>query len=207
MGYASVKPDLIVLNIDLVTKRYSYDETLEKASEDSQILADAIGQTIEKDRVKTTDFQINTDYDSRRSKNGNYESIFKGYKLKQSFRIEFELDFKKLSKMLSAISESSLVPRFDIKFSVSDTTDVSEELLRSATQNARKKAEILADASGVKLGDIIDITYSWSRLDVYSHTDYRIYEAATPMSREVDAYIVPEDIDVQDNVTFVWSIK
>ena len=42
-----------------------------------------------------------------------------------------------------------------------DATAINEEMLRSATANAKKKAEILCEASGVTMGDLIAIDYNW----------------------------------------------
>lgn len=52
---------------------------------------------------------------------------------------------------------SSMEPVSDILFTVKDQASVSEKFLRSATIIASEKAEILVDASGVTLGDIIHI--------------------------------------------------
>ena len=78
--------------------------------------------------------------------------------------------------------------------------------LRSATANAKKKAEILCEASGVTMGDLIAIDYNWGELDIYSHTRYDCCEDAMPlMAKSID--IDPDDIDVSDTATFVWEIK
>ena len=94
-----------------------------------------------------------------------------------------------------------------IAFTVKDATAISEEMLRSAATNAQQKAQVLCDASGVKMGDLIAIDYSWGELDIYSHTRYDCCEeACAPMiSKAID--IDPEDIDVSDTATFVWEIK
>lgn len=209
IGSASVAPDLIVFTMDLKTSYYTYDDTMKYASKASQELLTAIvGLGFDEEDLKTTDFTVDTVYESYRDKNDNYKSRFEGYKCRQNFQLEFALDFDRLSQVLTALMRSSVEPVFGIRFTVKDSQGVSEELLRSATKNAREKAEILADASGVQLGDIIDIDYNWSRVDLYSRTDYRMREAEvfTSESRDMAPHIVPEDIDVNDNVTFVWEI-
>ena len=97
------------------------------------------------------------------------------------------------------------VVEFDIQFIVKDSAEVSEELLRNANKNVKEKAEILTDASGVQLGDIIHIDYNWARIDLNSRTDYRLSEEVTTLydSPNLSPYIVPEEIDVSDTVTFV----
>lgn len=88
-----------------------------------------------------------------------------------------------------------------------DSTAINEEMLRSATINAKRKAEILCEASGVKLGDLIAIDYNWGELDIYSHTRFDCCEEAmAPMMKAKAIDIDPDDIDVSDTATFVWEI-
>jgi uncharacterized protein YggE len=99
-------------------------------------------------------------------------------------------------------------PKLTVAFTVKDATAINEEMLRSAAENAKRKAEILCTASGVLLGDLIAIDYSWGELDVRSDTRYDLGEecmAAPMMAKSIE--IVPDDIDVSDTATFVWEIK
>jgi hypothetical protein len=81
-----------------------------------------------------------------------------------------------------------------------------EEILRSATINAKRKAEILCDASGAKLGDLIAIDYNWGELDIYSHTRFDCCEEALAPMKACSIDIDPDDIDVSDTATFVWEL-
>lgn len=81
------------------------------------------------------------------------------------------------------------------------------------SKNAMKKASIIAKAAGVKLGEIIDINYSW--VDFEFHTrSYDIEDGefckccdAPETGSSYDIDIEPEDIDRSDNVTIVYSLK
>lgn len=112
-----------------------------------------------------------------------------------------------MSKVLTAIVKDSMDLQFNIKFSVKDKAAVSEELLISATENAKRKAEILTMASGVTLGDLISIDYNWGELHLYSPTRYNMEDSCISMSESYAPDIEPDDIDVSDTVSFVWEIK
>ena len=88
----------------------------------------------------------------------------------------------------------------------SGATAINEEMLRSATINAKRKAEILCDASGAKLGNLIAIDYNWGELDIYSHTRFDCCEEAMAPMKACSIDIDPEDIDVSDTATFVWEL-
>lgn len=207
-GYASVKPDLIVFSLTVNSKDFDYETAMKKATDASHILADALEKVqFSKDDLKTTDFSVNTEYKSVKDKKGNYTSVFDGYRVRQKYRLEFPLDFKQMATALTAISRLTIEPELSIRFTVKDSAGVSETLLRSATQNAKATAEILAEASSVSLGELIDIDYSWIEVDFYSDTAFGMREASMIMSEEMEPHIVPEDITVTDTVTFIWEIK
>ena len=67
-----------------------------------------------------------------------------------------------------------LHPELSIVFTVKDPSAVNKELLKSATANAREKAEILCEASGVELGKLLIIDYNWGRTQY--HFTYRLYD-------------------------------
>jgi len=211
IGKASAKPDYVVIGMDLSSQDMDYDKALALASENITHLTDAIVSCgFEKDAVKTTNFNVRTDYNSVKDKNGNYKREFNGYVISHSLKVEFDFDSKKLSQALSAIAGCLAHPELSIRFTVKDSSAVSEEMLRSATENARRKAEILCDASGMKLGELKAIDYNWGELDIYSSTRYEVEDRClgAPMVM-ADAAIdfEPDDIEVGDTVTFVWEIK
>lgn len=128
-GYVRVKPDLIVLTLTVYSKAFEYEASMKKATDSSHQLADALESVhFTKEDLKTTDFTVNTEYRSEKDKYGNYQSIFDGYQVHQSFRLEFALDFNQLAKALTAISHLAIDPELSIQFKVKDSAGVSEAL-------------------------------------------------------------------------------
>ena len=211
-GIGSVKtaPDYIVISMNLESQSPQYDETMELIAQQMEYLDTSLeGIGFEKKSVKTTSFNVRTDYDSVQDKNGNYKRVFKGYICSHHLKIEFDFDANRLAQTLSAISKCLAKPEISIAFTVKNPSAINKELLKSATINAKEKAEILCEASNVELGTLLTIDYNWGELDIYSRTDYRIEEelAALPMAKISQIEIAPEDIDVSDTATFVWEIK
>lgn len=77
---------------------------------------------------------------------------------------------------MAAIAHCLAQPELSIAFTVKDPTAVNEALLREATVNAKKKAELLCEASGVKLGQLLTIDYNWDELNIFSNTRYDMAE-------------------------------
>lgn len=208
IGKATAKPDFVVLTMSLEASDMDYDKAMQKAAEQIQQLNDTlVGIGFEKGSVKTINFNVRTDYDRVKDRNGDYRSVFNGYEVTHNLKLSFDFDMGRLSQALSAIASCLAHPQLSVAFTVKDATAINEEMLRSATVNARRKAEILCEASGVTLGDLIAIDYNWGELDIYSHTRYDCCEDAMIMAAPASIDIDPEDIDVSDTATFVWEIK
>ena len=207
-GNVKVKPDLIVITMSLESIHLDYNRTMKLAAEAVEGLLKAIQSLgFVKTDLKTTNFNISTHYESYRDNDNNYKSKFDGYLCEQGLKLEFDFDTEMLSKVLTTISKANIEPRLNIQFSVKDKDAVSEELLVSATENAKRKAEILAKASGVILGDLISIEYNWGELHLYSQTRFAMEDQLMKLSESSAPSIEPEDIDVSDTVSFVWEIK
>lgn len=204
----SVKPDLIIVSMDLVSHKYNYEDTMVLATNSVVAIEKAIKSVgFNEKELKTTSFNINTSYKSYYDEDNKYKSKFDGYVCEQGLKLQFDLDMKVLSNVLVAIAESKVNPKLNIGFSVKDKDAVSEELLIKATENARKKAEVLAKASRVNLGKLVSIDYNWSELNIYSHTSYEMESKSLVMEEAYAPNIEPDDINVRDTVAFVWEIR
>lgn len=207
IGAVSVKPDLIVLRLSMVTSEYEYDAAMKAAAEKIDFLNKALEAAgFEKKSAKTADFRVRADYDSLNDGKGNYTSVFMGYKCRHELKIEFDFDTKRLAKALSEISKCIAKPEISIDFTVKDSSAVSGELLKAAVKNAREKAEILCAASGAKLGGLLSIDYNWGELHLYSETDYDVEGKCLMMGEADDIDIEPEEIKARDTATFEWEI-
>ena len=210
IGKLSLKPDQTVVSPTLKTVRADYDKAMDEAAKHLEQLRSAIAEIgFTKDDLKTTSFDVGTEYENERDKNGNYKQIFVGYRVTHGLKLEFDFDSQRLSKVLGAIAVCIAEPELNVQFTVKDKEAVDAALLQSACANAKAKAEILTKASGVTLGELVSIDYNWSELHLYSPTHYEMDPPcmARASAAPTDMDIEPDDIDVSDSVTFVWEIR
>lgn len=210
MGRVTTAPDYVVISMSLEAHEKNYEATMGLAANKIEQLNASLAEIgFEKKSVKTTNFNVRTDYDRVKDKNGNYSSVFNGYICTHRLKVEFDFDTKRLARTLYAISSCLANPELSISFTVKDPSAVNTELLKSATINAKEKAQILCEASGVELGQLLTIDYNWGELNIVSRTDYMLEEKcmAMPVGSLADIDIEPDDIDVCDTATFVWEIK
>lgn len=209
IGKVSASPDYVILSMSLESRNMSYEQAMDQASDNIDQLTGVLEKAgFEKSAIKTTRFNVRTDYRYISRRDGTGENVFNGYVISHDLKAEFDFDSKRLAKALAAVGSCPAHPQLSIAFTVKDASVIGEEMLRSAAASAREKAEILCDASGSELGELLSIDYNWGELNVYSDTQYGMAEdcmSLPMMAKSID--IEPEDIDVRDTVTFVWEIR
>ena len=204
-GKVSLRPDQVEITLTLTAENMSYDAAMDAAAGQLASLRDAlVAIGYEKDALRTTSFDVSTRYDYRHDDKGNSTRVFLGYACTQSLRLVFPFDAARLGETLSAIAGCTADPELNIRFTVAEPSAVSDELLRSAADSARQKAEVLAAASGVRLGQLVKVWYSWGDRDFTSPTALAVGNGLMRAKASLD--FTPENIDLTDQATFTWEI-
>lgn len=206
VGTIRIPPDTIEIAMNLVTRNKDYETTLLQSEQELILVREALQAIgIDKDQVKTTNFNIVREVENTRDTNGNYKQVFKGYVCTHSLLLKIAFNTNRLGQVINALGSSTVDVEFTIRFTVSDRQVVINQLLVKAVEDARNKADVLAKASGVIVGDLETISYNWNDIEFYSPTSYQVDKRrlATPMALE----IVPEEIQQSDSVSIVWNIR
>lgn len=206
VGKTSAKVDCVVLSMELEAQDVEYDRAMVlAAAQIDQLSHSLISIGFAKDAVKTTNFTVHTNYEQVKDANGDYINVLKGFVCSHSLKLQFDWDSGRLASALDTVANCIAHPQLRVAFTVKDPTTINDALLKQATLNARKKAELLCDASGVVLGQLLTIDYSWAETSPHSNTRYNLADRAAPMMAKAIS-IEPEDITLSDNATFVWEI-
>lgn len=209
VGTASAKPDLIIIMMNITSQDKEYVKAVSNANERIGFLQNAIQTAgFAKEDLKTLSFNVRTVYGNKQNSKGVWKSVFEGYECHYSLKLSMDMDSKKLAEVLTEISNSNADAELNIEFTVKNPEQIGEAVLKSATENAVRKAKILCEASGKKLGELISIDYDWTDVHFASPSVYSMKE----MSRGVAAAAAvpefePENIKTSDSVTFVWEIE
>lgn len=207
VGTASVKPDFIAVTLNIVSKDKEYSKSVEDANRRIELLQRAVVSSgFAKEDLKTLSFNVRTNYEGETDEKGRYHNVFAGYVCRYTLKLSFDMDAKRLAETLTAISDSGANAEFSIQFTVKDPERVSAELLRSATENARQKAEVLCAASGAKLGTLLKIDYDWTDINVFSASAYTMERERGIVAAGAVPEFEPEDIKSQDSAAFTWEI-
>ena len=210
-GKVSVKPDIIRLNMTMEESYKEYEVTLSQSSETTKMLKELfVSLGFKKNDLKTRSFDIDTKYESYKAKDQSWKKRLVGYTYTHRMLIEFDADNKKLGEILYALAHSVITPEISIEYTVSDPEKHKDQLLKNAIEDSKHKAEVLANAANVKLGDIVSIDYSWGEINFVSEPIQNFAFASAEKSIDSNGYdidIEADDIDVTDTVTVIWKIK
>ena len=210
-GKVTAAPDRIELTMNLS----ALDPDYGRVSEDMDRRTEALKGALEaagfgRDELKTASFNVNTEYRGVHDpETGEYRQEFAGYRVFHGTTLGFSLDMARLADLLEGVAGSGAEPELSIRFTVSDPEVVRREALRKAAADARDKAELLAAASGVKLGELLTIQYEWGDIRLESRT---LMDTANGMVKPrmmkaaFAAEMAPEDIAFTDSAGFVWEI-
>lgn len=212
-GKLKLTPDTVRLRMELNDTEKEYEAVFRKSMEHAEQVKEAFALLgFDKGDLKTIHFEVNTEYEQYQDKrNSSWKRRFVGYKAEHVLKIEFARDRNILGKVLYVVAALPSRPEFRIEYTVKDTEAAKNELLAAAVRDSKVKAQTLTEAAGVKLGEIVTIDYSWGEVEFVSRPTSRLMDADLRFdSLEEDSYefdIEPDDIDVQDTVTVVWSLE
>lgn len=211
VGKISLPADQIIIDMTIESKHEDYNTVTDLQHQKTEEVKNAVEDLgFDRSRLKTSSFNVTTDYENVQNDNGRWERKFAGYRAVHCLSLKFDFDTEKLKWIISAITSCKKAsPTFNISFTVKDREETCEKLLELAVKDAVKKAAVLSSAANVELGNIMSITYNDQAADFYSATNiasqlYRGVDNAREAACDIP--ITPENIRSQLEVTVVWEI-
>jgi len=161
-GIVKVQPDTLTLNFSIQEKAASTKEAQTKIDDLTKNFIQVINELgVEKKNIQTSNYSVYQNYyrDSNTSK-----QIPDGYTASQNITVTLNgSGFVQLGQqVLSAAPTVGDLTINGSNFSVTDKAAGEAEARKLALENAKKKAEQLAEISGVKLGKPLQISESVS---------------------------------------------
>ena len=151
------------ISASVETHELSADEAIINNGLLVQTIVDALNNVgINGNDVQTTGFSFRPVY---RYQDGDY--VFDGYKVSNGLSIIVS-DNSIMGPVLDLIVEAGVTRINIVSFSSVDVEDLKEQALINATNDAKSKAQILANASGVTLGNAIRIINTGNSSQFYN---------------------------------------
>ncbi len=149
-GKVTAIPDIATVTLGLETEKYTVTEA---QKENSQIMNNLINRlqtlNIAKQDIKTANYWINPRYDWVEGKR-----ILRGYVVSQNVTVKIR-EIEKVEQVLAIAGDLNLNQIGGLTFDVDKPEVYRQEARKKALENAKEKAEELADIMGVELGKVV----------------------------------------------------
>lgn len=152
--------------------------------------------------VKTLNLSILEDFYYDKGKRFN-----RGFRGSIRLQIVDRYSAEKLGAIVGILKKSKTPYSLDFKLSNSQIEKLNADAINSAVEDGRKKAILIAKASGVELGRILKITYDYSNYG----NDYLVCEdtAEAEMAFQTveNLNLSPKEISIDKKVSIEWIIN
>jgi uncharacterized protein YggE len=193
-GQVGAPPDMATVRLGVSTDAGTAAEALAS----NNIAMERVTSHLEAQGVEARDIQTSTlNLGPRYRQRSDGAPEAEGFEARNivSVRVR-ELD--RLGAILDAVSNDGANTLEGLNFGLSDPQPLSDEALRLAVADARRKAELLASAAEVSLGSVI-------RLDAGGATPRPASMASARMASE-SVPVAPGELEVTASVTVVFAI-
>ena len=206
-GVVSLAADTASLQIGVNTRKESVKEAQKENANLMAAVMEAIKKAgIEEKDIMTSQFNVFSSYEYSTSVLGK-ETRTPYYEVQNTVTVIIH-DLSMVGAVLDAVMEAGANTTYGISFSSTQANDAYQKALTRAVEDAMTKAQVLAAAAGVELGELIRIdatqnSDSYFR-ETYGITNSYAYSAKTD---EAGTAITGGDLTVTAGVVLEYAIK
>lgn len=164
-GEATSVPKTATFQVGVTKTAGTPDQAQEQANTlANQIISELKELGIKEESIKTIDYQVNPRY---RFPGGGESEAISGYTVTQMLEIKTD-DVSLAGQAIdSAVKNgANLVSGLTFGFTEEERLDLENEARKKAVDKAKKKAESIAEVSGIKLGRIINIEENFGGMPI-----------------------------------------
>ncbi len=199
-GEAAVSPDMAILNIAVVREAETAREALDANNEAMTAVIDAMKEDgVEARDLQTGGLSINPRYVYPNDKDDEKAPRIIGYEVGNTLTVRIR-DLDKVGAILDRSVSLGVNQGGGLNFTNDDPSETVTEARKRAVANAMDKAKTLAEAAGLKLGDIVEISEQMQQRPPMPYAGKAVRMQASAESVPVEAG--ENTYQVQVNVTF-----
>lgn len=162
-GEATLSPDMALITLAVVEEA----ETAREAMDDNNAAMAAIIAKLKEEGIEARDLQtsglsINPQYVYPNNRNDEEKPRITGYQVTNQLSVRIR-DLSKVGQILDQSVTLGVNQGGQISFTNEDPSEALSEARKRAVEEAMAKAKTLADAAGVTLGNVIEISERMSR--------------------------------------------
>ena len=196
-GMLRLAPDLIGLTLSASASDADYAQAVQTAEQSAACIAQTIAKTIGPDHIRSAGVRVEPRYESV-TENGVQTRRRTGYTATHRLKAEFSADPALFADVLKALSDSGASPELSVEYTLAHAEKARRRAAALAVRDAKKRAEALAAAAGVKLGSVRTVESG----------AYGAFPAVRALAMRANdlSELAPEEIEIAEEVTVVFDI-
>lgn len=197
-GKVTAIPDIATIEVGLMTERSDVASAQKENTEKMNRLIKSLKALgVEDKDIQTSYYNIYPQYDWP-----NGKQVLRGYQVNQGVSIKIR-NLDKIGDILAAAGEGGANQVSGLSFNIDEPEKLRQEARIKALENAKEKAEALAEVAGIKLGKIV----SFSEYSETPPVPYRAIEGLGMGGEGAMPEIEKGTLDIVVNVTVSYEIK
>ncbi|MCW5717151.1 MAG: SIMPL domain-containing protein [Bauldia sp.] len=157
-GTVHAAPDMVIIDIGVATRGATPAEALAGNNTDMQrVIQAVIAAGVDERDIATSNFSISPVYDDQQPIRGNAGPAIVGYEVSNQVTVRIN-GVANSGGILDQVVAAGANRINSIRFDIAEPQPLRDEALAAAIAEARRQAELMADAAGVTLVRVIGIT-------------------------------------------------
>ncbi len=158
-GKIEVPADLFKVSVGVLTTDKKLDQAMNMNSDKMKNVEEVFGSLgLSKDEYKTSGFSVNPVFSPRpKNVSSKWERKIISYEVSNTFEVK-STNIKLIGKLLQSAADAGANKIGDINFGLSNPNVYRGDAIKAAVNNANNDAMALANAAGLSLTKIIDIS-------------------------------------------------
>lgn len=190
-GSASIAPDQAVVTVGVVSHARSASQAQAENAQKTMAITQALKQLgVAGTEIKSQNFSFQPDY--RHEERGSHE--ISGYTASHYLQIHVR-EIAKAGKIVDAALNAGANEVHSLHFSVSNQSSVRKEALGQAIQDARNKADIIAQGLGCRIIGIKSVSESTGSIESRSYST-NMLAAAKAVATSIEPGLLTLDANV-----------
>jgi uncharacterized protein YggE len=199
-GTVYVVPDIAIVSIGVTTRGATAADALSaNSTEMASVIETISGEGVAPRDIGTTGFSIFPVYEQPQPANGTETDPPKivGYQVTNEVRVTIR-DIATSGGILDKVVSAGANQVNGISFDSADRQTPADAALADAIADARRQAEIMAEAAGVRLVRVVNINASSGGGPVYARMETMAMDSSVP--------VMPGQREVNANANITWEI-
>lgn len=198
-------PEIMVVYIPIQSKSVSYERCSDQLFDNFNALKKALTKSgIDEELIHSSHLRIRENFkyvDRKRKPDGYIGNI--------QVKMELEHSQKVLKKIINTLNDDRFNYGYSLSFKLSEQqkNNSLKEAIQVAVKDARKKAEIIAEALNTRLGEVADVNYEYGtngQPPMFRGEQMMAYDAKGS-ANEVN--LNPEEMKIMKTIKIIWKIE